>query len=284
MAPRWLAVAVATVAVTGGLGVHGEPSDCAPDPSTSTAMHGNTTAFAACISNYSAPVRFCQFCKEKYSAYRAAYSDLSSSCQNFGSFQVFDSTFQSLWEQGGCDDCDTDTMGELQGTLEALQECLTSMTNRSFLCTTCKPFYTKVTDMYAKAPGKCQNTVDVIDAYRRGLSVWAQHDCPVPIPGKEPALIILGLVCFWVIVFYTLSRLLVRMPAEFYFGKVERPTSPSRSLDDTPDIHSQYFERTGPGLTKGLHYDEPPPEKPSLYQVLAQRRRARDRKAEAADE
>eukprot|EP00038_Savillea_parva_P021168 m.33644 g.33644 ORF g.33644 m.33644 type:complete len:294 (+) comp5038_c0_seq1:95-976(+) len=225
-----------------------EPEDCAPSEPVMENIVSATTDFANCVVNWTSPVRFCQFCKTQHEDYKTAFNALPGNCQQFGAYQAFQGSFEALWLDSACDDCTADTIGSLQMALTDLRDCLDSMNHSSTLCQTCKPFFKNIMNLYNSAPSPCHDTVDVIDAYRRSLSVWANHRCPVPIPGKEPVTIILALVLGWVFVFYGLSRAFVKMPAQFFFGFAAKPVEKEQRFEDAPDPTCHYFEHTGPGL------------------------------------
>lgn len=169
-------------------------------------------------------------------------------------------------------------MVSAQRALSELQTCLNNPESKQ-LCTECKDYFSNVTSMYSNAPFNCRATVDIIDAYRRGLSAWSEHNCPSPVPGKQPVYVILALVFVWVVVFYGLSRAFTKKPAQFFFGRVMTPTSVDQRLEDTPHATSLYFERTGPGLRgEGLQYDDP--DSPEIDTTTTRRRLARQNGAE----
>lgn len=153
----------------------------------------------------------------------------------------------------------------------ALNTCINTTAKPDLLCFDCKQYLLNLTSTYSDATHGCQQTVDAIDAYRRGLSIWSSHNCPTPVPGKQPVLIILVLVLVWLVLFYILSRVFTKMPAQFFFGTVdsaERRSIVEHRLEDAPDIPSQYFERTGPGL-RGECAEFEDPVSPSMSDALS---------------
>lgn len=180
---------------------------------------------------------------------------------------------QDLWTSSGCNTCPTLVITRLQKSLSNLSECLASGTgNTTELCNRCRPALSNVTSEYTSAGDRCRDTVDIIDAYRRGLELWSKHNCPTPTPGKSPVIILLTLVLAWVFLFYGASRIFTRMPARFFFGNVAKSSGPERGLEDDLGNVSQFFELVGPGTRPSAReYIESPPALPTLADKLAAR-------------
>jgi hypothetical protein len=108
-------------------------------------------------------------------------------------YQAMYTSFKSLWTTSYCDTCPTSVISAVQHSLADLMSCMDE-TNKTEVCTTCVSALHNVTGQYTSSGTACQNTVDIIDAYRRGLQLWAQQGCPEQIPAKSPVVILFTLV------------------------------------------------------------------------------------------